>query len=109
MAAPANASTIDSVSSWRITRARLAPRAARTANSRAPGGAAAEQQAGDVGAGDGQHEADGAEQDQHRLAQVPDELRGERHDRRAAAAVLDGILLRQARRWLAPPGAPGRG
>ena len=63
-----------------------------------PRRAAAEQQAGNVRARNGQDERHRAEQHRHRLTQVAEELLVERDQRRAASTVVGRILLREALR-----------
>jgi hypothetical protein len=70
---PVTESSTLSVSSWRMMRARPAPSAERMANSRLRPGGADQQKIGDVGAGDEQHQADCAQQDQQRLARIADD------------------------------------
>jgi hypothetical protein len=57
-----------------MTRARDAPIATRTAISRAPHAGARQEQAGNVDAGDQQHEHHRAGQHQHARAHVADDL-----------------------------------
>jgi len=67
-----------SVSNWRITRAGLAPRAARIANSRARPVERASSRLGDVGARDQQHKTDRAEQHQQNSFHIADDVDLER-------------------------------
>ena len=69
-----------------MMRPRPAPMAARIGDLAPAAGGADEQQVGDVGAGDQQHEADGADQHEQRRAHVADERLAQRLD--AEAAVL---------------------
>jgi hypothetical protein len=61
-----------------------------------PAVGAHQQQVGQVGAGDEQHQRDGAEQHQQRQPRVADQILLQRHDQRTPVLVLSGILLRQA-------------
>jgi len=69
-----------------MRRPRLAPRAPRKAISRAPG----EKQIGDVGAGDQQHETDGAEQQVQRAAHLLYRCLAQRHQRHGAQRTIAG-------------------
>ena len=59
---------------------------------------AGEHEAGDVGAGDEQHEADGAEQHEQRLPQVAEEFPIERRDLHGAAFIGSGVSRLQSKR-----------
>ena len=75
--APASERSTLSVSNCRTKRARLAPSAERTANSAARRGAG-QQKIGDVRAGDQQDQTHGAQQQQKRSADVPNDFLLER-------------------------------
>ena len=92
-------STRLSVSSWRMMRRRPAPSAERTASSRVRTRGARQQQVGDVGAADQQHEADDAEEQHRREAQIAAD-HGIVHRLEPHAAALVGLrkLARQRRR-----------
>ncbi len=92
-APPAAASTSDSIRNCRTIRPRLAPSARRTAISFRRARCASEEQAGNVGARNRQHERDGSPQDQQRLPEVAEELRAQRNDHGAARAVCVRVQL----------------
>ncbi len=97
-APPISDSTRLSVSSWRMMRRRPAPSAERTASSRVRTRGARQQQVGDVGAADQQHESDDAEK---------------QHRRQPRSLPIDRVVqrLERARRgpcWSAGTRAPGR-
>ena len=70
---PARESNTLSVSNWRTMRARPAPSAERIANSRLRTGGAHQQQIGDIGAGDQQHQPYRAQHHQQRITRVADD------------------------------------
>jgi hypothetical protein len=84
-------STSASTSSWRTRRHRLAPTAPRMASSRSSCRASCEQETGDVGARDQQHETDCAEQDEHAAARVTGSLLSQRNDPEAPPRIGAGI------------------
>ena len=76
-----------SVTSWRISRPRLAPSAARKPSSRCAHRAARQQQVGDVHAGDEQHERDGAGEHAKRRADLVHHLFVHGHERDRPAGI----------------------
>ena len=83
-------STLSVMSCW-SSRSRVAPSAVRTAISFERVGRAGQEQVGDVGAGDEEHEADRAQQHQQRRAHVPGGLDAERGDEQAPVV---GVVVR---------------
>ena len=101
-----------SVSSWRTSRAAPAPMRGADRHLAAPADRAGQQQVRDVGAGDQQHEADGADEDPQRTADVADDLLAAAARRRTSAAVgrIDGgMLAAEARRQRVHPRLRRRG
>jgi len=77
---PAVESKTFSVSNWRMTRQRLAPRAVRIASSRLRLLETCEQQIGNIGASDEQHQGDGPEQNVESFPNVTDNRLAHRYD-----------------------------
>ena len=78
----------------------------------APADGAGEQEVRDVGAGDEQHEADGADEDPQRTADLADDLLAQRHDaeRQLPVGRIDGgMLAAEARRQRVHPRLGRRG
>ena len=90
-APPVKVSIALSTSERRSSTQRPAPNAARTAKSLDAPGRPRQQDVGDVGARDHQHEHDGAEEDPERLADVADDLFVRRDQRDAPAGLASGF------------------
>ena len=84
---PASASKMLSVSNWRTMRRRPAPKATRKAISLRRVVARDSKQAGDIGAGDQQHQAHGTEQDNQLAANVAGQIALQRDGGRIAIPV----------------------
>ena len=102
---PSTHSTRLSVSSCRMTRIAAGAERAADRDLALARRAAREQQVGDVGARDQQHEADRAGQHEQRRPQIAGQLAVHRHEQRAPAGVELRKLLASAR-WRSCPSAP---
>lgn len=106
-APPAKASRPLSTISWRTMRARLAPRRRAQREIALAAGDAREQQAGHIGAGDQQNEADCAHQHAERGAHAAGQLIGEGKKRHRPCGVVRRVLAAQLRLDRVDVGARG--
>ena len=95
---PASANTTLSVSSWRTTRPRAGAECDADGDLLLAPGEAGQQQVRHVGAGDEEHEADRAQQNQQGGANVSDDRAGERRDLDAVPGIRLRVGFGQARR-----------
>ena len=108
-APPDSVSSALSTSERRTSAQRPAPNAAHNAKPFAARRRSREQQVGDVGARDHEHQDDGAEQHPERVADAADDLLVRGHERDAPAVIRIRVLARDVPRRSPPsPAAPAR-